>query len=101
MPVLANTNTAVPAEGINVLVPLERRAPISVPRMSQVLSESPDVAGIAVYGVMTILIDSADISLTHYASIVSECGVAAAVADVDGAVVDVAVGFDTGESLAN
>lgn len=84
-----------------MLVPLESHAPISVPRMSQVLRESPDVARIAVHGVMTILIDSADRSTTHYASIVSELGVFAAVADVEGAVVDVAVGFDTGESLAN
>jgi hypothetical protein len=54
-----------------------------------------------VYGVMTILIDSADISRTHFGSIVSECGVSAAVAGVCRATVDVAVGFDTGESLAN
>lgn len=100
-PCLAITGAAIRAPRLNGLVPLESYVPISIPRMTQVLRESPNVAGIARDCVMFILIEGTNWSIAHHASIIYKPCVVPSRAEFNWVVVNVSIGFDTGESLAN
>jgi hypothetical protein len=101
MPRLAITGAAVRAARLNGLVPLKSCVPISIPRMTQVLRESPNVAGMARDCVMMVLIEGTDGSIAHHASIIFEPCVVSWGAEFNGVVVNVSISMDTGESLAN
>lgn len=67
--------------------------------MRQILGECQDKARITLNRIVTVLINGADWTTTLHVSIVGKLGTA--VADVDGAVIDLSVDFETGESLAD